>query len=116
MNIRKIIGIVVMGAAIFTNIPGVNTVASAAENNTESTSATATAWPKGPKVGSKSAVLMDVDSGTVLYNKKGDTKHYPASITKVMTALVALEHSDLSDTVTFSQKAVEQSYGGTSSI
>ena len=44
MNIRKIIGIVVMGAAIFTNIPGVNTVASAAENNTESTSATATAW------------------------------------------------------------------------
>lgn len=116
MNIRKIIGIVVMGAAIFTNISGVNTVASAAENNTESTSATSTAWPKGPKVGSKSAVLMDVDSGTVLYNKKGDTKHYPASITKVMTALVALEHSKLTDTVTFSQDAVAQSYGGTSSI
>ena len=55
----------------------------------------------GPGVSSESAVVMDIDSGAILYAKNMDTKHYPASITKVMTALVALEHYELSDMIGF---------------
>ncbi|MQN01968.1 MAG: D-alanyl-D-alanine carboxypeptidase [Lachnospiraceae bacterium] len=84
--------------------------------NVQAATSKSSKWPKGPDVESKSAVLMDVDSGTVLYSKKPNDKHFPASITKVMTALVALEHSSLDETVTYSRLAVAQSAGGTSSI
>lgn len=59
-----------------------------------------------PSVSAESAVVMDVQSGTILYEKNMDKKEYPASITKIMTALVALENSSLSETVTYSKEAV----------
>ena len=49
-------------------------------------------WPQGPDTYSETAVLMDADTGTILYNKGMDEKRYPASITKIMTALLALEN------------------------
>ena len=52
------------------------------------------------------AVLMDADTGAVLFEKNGDTKGYPASITKVLTALVVLEHASLDEEVSFSHDAV----------
>jgi D-alanyl-D-alanine carboxypeptidase len=57
-------------------------------------------------VSADSAIVMDVQSGTILYEKNIDKKEYPASITKIMTALVALENSSLSETVTYSKEAV----------
>lgn len=109
-SLKKITAVVLFSATVFySGFSAITPVAHA-------TSTDEISWPKGPKVGSKSAVLMDVDSGTVLYSKKPNAKHYPASITKVMTALVALEHSSLDEVVTYSQDAVAQSYGGTSSI
>lgn len=39
----------------------------------------------------KAALLMDAETGTVLYSFHGDDKNYPASITKIMTALLTLE-------------------------
>lgn len=39
----------------------------------------------------KAALLMDAETGTVLYDLNGDDKNYPASITKIMTALLTLE-------------------------
>lgn len=68
---------------------------------------TAKDWPKGPKVESYSAVLMEAETGTVLYAKNPDTQMYPASITKVMTALLTLENCKLSDQMTFSEEAVK---------
>lgn len=59
-----------------------------------------------PEVSAESAVVMDVQSGTILYEKNMDKKEYPASITKILTALVALENSSLSETVTYSKQAV----------
>ena len=54
-----------------------------------------------PSVSAASAVLMDADSGRVLYEKDGDTPRAIASITKLMTALVAVEClDDLSQSVT----------------
>ena len=47
-------------------------------------------WPQGPQVYGNAAIVMDVNSGAILYAKSIDDKHYPASITKMMTALVAL--------------------------
>ncbi len=63
-------------------------------------------WPSGPKVFAKTAVLIDASTGTVLYDKKKDKKMYPASITKIMTALLTIENCDLNDTVTFSADAI----------
>ena len=49
---------------------------------------------------------MDADTGTILYNKGMDEKRYPASITKIMTALLALENSNLDDQVTFTEECL----------
>ena len=66
----------------------------------------AVSWPTGPQVSSPCAIVMEANTGTVLYEKNVDEVSYPASITKIMTALVALENSALDDIVTFSATAV----------
>jgi len=63
-------------------------------------------WPNGPKVYAESAIVMEGNTGTILYAKGIDTRHYPASITKVMTVLLALEHLEMDEEVTFSHNAV----------
>ena len=73
-------------------------------------------WPQGPHVYGNSAVVMDMDSGAVLYGKKADERHYPASITKLMTALVALENSEPDDEVLFSEDSVSFLEYGDASI
>lgn len=65
------------------------------------------AWPAGPQIYSESGIVMDMDSGAILYAKNIDSQHYPASITKIMTALVALENYKLTDRVTFTQECVD---------
>ncbi|WP_124066615.1 D-alanyl-D-alanine carboxypeptidase family protein [Clostridium sp. E02] len=58
-----------------------------------------------PEIASEGAFLLDASSGEVLYSKNGETRYYPASITKLMTALIVAERSKLSDTVVFSKTA-----------
>ena len=67
---------------------------------------TETFWPKGPSVESQSAIVMEASTGTVLYGKNINKKRYPASITKIMTTLLAVENSEMNETVTFSADAV----------
>ncbi len=52
-----------------------------------------------------SAILMDANSGAVLYERSPDAARPPASVTKILTALVILEHGHLTDTVTVSSTA-----------
>lgn len=73
-------------------------------------------WPEGPAVYADSAVVMDMNTGAVLYEKQADEKHYPASITKVLSVLVALENSELTDEVTFSEDSVAFMEPGDASI
>lgn len=73
-------------------------------------------WPQGPHVYGNSAIVMDMNSGAVLYGKKVDDRHYPASITKLLTALVALENSKLDDEVYFSEDSVSFLEYGDASI
>lgn len=63
-------------------------------------------WPQGPVVSAGSAILMDVNTGTVFYAKNIHERMYPASTTKLLTCLIAAERLDLDDTVTFSEEAV----------
>jgi len=63
-------------------------------------------WPKGPVVSAESAILIDADTGVILYEKNIHEKQYPASITKILTTLIASEECELDDVVTFSHKAV----------
>ncbi len=63
-------------------------------------------WPQGPATGSESAILMDADSGVILYSKNIDTQHYPASTTKIMTCLLAAENCSMDEMVGFSKNAV----------
>ena len=76
-------------------------------------------WSSGPsakKISAESAIVMDINSGTILYEKNIHDKHYPASITKIMTSLLCLENASLTDTVTFSYKAVNSIEPGSSHI
>lgn len=95
-------------AAVLLLCSGIPVMAAEVNNGTTypvSTNAIAN-WPQGPDTYSETAVLMDADTGAILYNKGMDEKRYPASITKIMTALLALEHSSLDEEVTFTEECL----------
>ncbi|MDR1771084.1 MAG: serine hydrolase [Hungatella sp.] len=88
--------------------PGINNGAgtgSAQTGDTPNAGGTLPADIKQPEIQSEGAVLMDASTGTLLYSKNGETRYYPASITKLMTALLVAEKSNLSEIVTFSKAA-----------
>ena len=66
-------------------------------------------WPQGPVISARSAILMDADTGAILYNKDSHVRMYPASTTKLMTSLLVMEHegSNLNDLVEISATAVD---------
>lgn len=73
-------------------------------------------WPQGPGTYGEAAIVMEVGTGAILYSKNIDERHFPASITKVLTALVALENGQLTDQVAFSHDCVAFMQPGDSSI
>lgn len=73
-------------------------------------------WPQEIEVASPCAMVMEMNTGAILYEKNADEVHYPASITKILTTLIAIEEGDLEDTVTFSADAVYKNEGDSSHI
>ena len=73
-------------------------------------------WPAGPAVYAQSAIVMEADTGMILYAKDMEQKNYPASITKIMTALLALENCELNEEIEFSYYATHSIEYGSSSI
>ena len=73
-------------------------------------------WPTGPAVYAQSAIVMEADTGLILYAKDMEQKNYPASITKIMTALLALENCELKEEIEFSYYATHSIDYGSSSI
>lgn len=57
-------------------------------------------------INSKAAVAMDADSSVILYNKDMNKKVYPASTTKILTAILAIENLDLNKSVVVSKTAI----------
>lgn len=73
-------------------------------------------WPAGPEVSAQSAILLEANTGIILYAKNIDERLYPASTTKLMTCLLAAENCKMDETVTFSRNAVFSIEPGSSNI
>ncbi len=76
----------------------------------------APAWPESSGIQADGGILIDAASGTVLYEKNADQPYYPASITKILTALIIIENCNLDDLVTFSRRAVNDVEAGSSNM
>ena len=73
-------------------------------------------WPTGPVVSAESAILMDADTGAILYAKNIHQKEYPASTTKILTTLIASERCSMDEIVDFSYDAVHDIDPGSNHI
>lgn len=73
-------------------------------------------WPEGPAIGAEGAILLEANTGVILYAKNIHEKLYPASTTKLMTCLLAAENSSMDEIVTFSSDAVFSIEQGSSNI
>ena len=63
-------------------------------------------WPLDTGCQSEAGIVMDLDSGAVLFAQNIHVQEYPASITKLLTALVVVENASMDEEVTFSHDAV----------
>lgn len=70
-------------------------------------------WPEGPKVMAETAIVMDMDTGEVLYAKGIDEKRAPASTTKIMTAMLAIEKVPFETQITFTDEVNNIEAGST---
>ena len=72
-------------------------------------------WPDNVSISAEGGIVMDAGSGAVLYGKNIHTPYFPASITKILTALIVIENCDMDDIVTFSRNAVHNVEPGSTS-
>lgn len=63
-------------------------------------------WPQGTDISSTAAIVMEDSTNTILYAKNMDQPLFPASTVKIMTTLLALENSQLTDSVTMTETGV----------
>ena len=70
-------------------------------------------WPEGPKVMAETAIVMDMDTGEVLYAKGIDEKRAPASTTKILTAMLAIEKVPFETQITFTDEVNNIEAGST---
>lgn len=68
-------------------------------------------WPDGPQIASPAVILMEMGTGAILYERESSQKSYPASTTKILTTLIALENSSMDEVVTFSNDAIDKTEG-----
>lgn len=71
-------------------------------------------WPANVSIQAESGIVIDADTGTVLWGHNIHNQYFPASITKIMTALIVIENCDLNEIVTFSHNAVFNVEAGSS--
>lgn len=89
------------------------------EGTTQTNTNETVQWPSGPSKSSlscDSAIVMELSTGSILYKKNIHKQHYPASITKIMTAMLTAENCSMSETVKFSESAVYGIETGSSTI
>ena len=63
-------------------------------------------WPSDTDVLAESGIVIDADSGAVIFGKNMHNAYPPASITKILTALIVLENANPDDMVTFSKDSI----------
>ena len=95
MNFKKLLNIILLLTFIFSFVPNFYVSAFIKDDAINDLNIT-----------SPVALLMESETGTILYNKRGYEKMYPASTTKIMTAILALENCELDDIATVSHEAI----------
>lgn len=70
-------------------------------------------WADSSSIMGESGIVMEVSTGTILFEKNMHDTHYPASITKIMTALLAIENCEMDEIVTVPPEAVYMEDKGT---
>ena len=98
MKIKNLfIGLLTLGT-VFSLI--FQTPVQAAEAASGITTNSISGWPQGNDITSAAAVVMEESTDTVIYAKNMEQQLFPGSTVKVMTTLLALENSQLTDQVT----------------
>lgn len=77
------------------------------EKPAASTTSSEGGWPEVPEIDAEAIYLMEPDTGSILNSKNADKQMYPASTTKILTCLIALQTCSLDEIVTFSETAVD---------
>ena len=102
-SIKKIISYIIMCTLLF----GIYVPCEVTQAATSTATATDAADENGfPQITSTSAIVIDAQSGQIVYEKNAHARQYPASITKILTAYLAIENGDLNSTITMSNDAV----------
>ena len=108
MKIKKLLA-GFLAAGISLSLMTVSPVSAAEETAAASSGITTNSiagWPQGPEITSTAAVIMADSTNTVLYAKNADQQLYPGGTVKVMTTLLALENTQLTDQVTMTDTGV----------
>ena len=108
--IRAAVRRAAMSAVLLTTLAAMAATAGAEEITA------AASWPEQPSIGSDYGCLMDADSGAVLFDKGKDVAMPPASLTKIMTVLLAIEEGDLDAQVTMTETGVAYNAAGSSNL
>lgn len=106
MKIKKQILIYITLFITFINILSYSNFAQATNENAQNIEQTATNSQPNFPIYSEAAILMDSNTGKILYGKNENQKQYPASTTKILTAILAIENCQLTDKLTASYNAV----------
>lgn len=73
-------------------------------------------WPTGPELDAEAAILLEANTGVILYSKNMHEHLYPASTTKMVTALLAAENCQMNEMVDFSYDSVFSLEPGSSNM
>ena len=71
-------------------------------------------WPQAADIQAKTGVVMEAETGAVLYAKGMDAQRYPASLTKIMTALLLVENCGMDQQITMTDTGLSEAYPGSS--
>lgn len=93
-------------APVPTNTPSINTTAVAGNDRKSEDEIQFFNLQNAPNVNSEAAIVMEASTGAILYAKNIHDSYYPASITKILTTLVAIENSSMKEVVKHSKKAI----------
>lgn len=68
-------------------------------------------WPNAPELDGEGVMLIEANTGALIHEKNPEEELYPASTTKILTAIVVLENCSLNETVTFTEECCDLEEG-----
>ena len=105
--INRVLSVALLFTTLTTSVSYTFSTAYAEEAgaSTQQSAQSGVSWPEAPEISAGNGILIDADTGAILYEKNAYTKCYPASTTKILTGLLTVENCGMDETVTFSRAA-----------